>query len=115
VSTIELTESALTVRWSRLDRVLGLVRDQAVPRASITAVDVVEDGLSAPRGFRAPGLGLPGLRKIGTWRGRGRATLVDVRRGEPALRVHLTGHRYDELLLGTPSAAALADRMRARD
>lgn len=114
MSTVELTSSTLTVRWSRLDKALGLLRDQVVPRSSITGVEVVEDGLSAPRGLRAPGLGLPGLRKIGTWRRRGSTTLVDVRRGEPAVRVRLTGHRYDELLLGTPAAASWADRLQDR-
>jgi hypothetical protein len=115
VSTIELSESALTVRLSRIDKLLGLLRDQVVPLSAVTAVEVVDDGLSAPRGLRAPGLGVPGLRKIGTWRRPGRAALVDVRRGEPALRVHLTDHRYHELLLGTPAAASLAERMRVRD
>lgn len=75
-------------------------------------VQVVPDGLAAVRGVRAPGLALPGRRKLGTWRGRGATRLVDVRAGEPALRVRLSGHRYDELLLSTSEAGALAAALR---
>jgi hypothetical protein len=64
--------------------------------------------VAATQGLRAPGLGLPGLRKIGTWRGAGRRTLVSVRRGQPAVRVTLEGRRWDELLVGTDDAAAVA-------
>ena len=112
VSTITVDGSTLTVRLSAVEKALGLLRDQVVPRSAVVDVEVVEDGLSAVRGIRAPGLGVPVLRKLGTWRGAGRTRFVDVRRGEPALRVTLRGHRYDELLLGTPDAAELAASLR---
>ena len=66
------------------------------------------DGLAAARGLRAPGLGLPGRRKIGTWRRIGERSLVSVRRGQPALRIALEGQRYDTLVSGTDEPAALA-------
>lgn len=113
MSEITVSEAALTVRLSRKDKLLGLLGDQVVPRTAITGVEVVPDGLAAVKGIRAPGLGLPGLRMLGTWRGRGRGAkrLVDVRRGQPALRVLLTGQRYDELLLGTDAPEDLAARL----
>ena len=112
MSTIVITEDSLTVRPTALDRVAGLIRAQVVDRSAITDVDVVEDGLSAARGLRAPGLAVPGRRKVGTWRGRGVTRFVDVRRGQPALRIRLRGHRYDELLVGDDAAATLAQRLR---
>jgi hypothetical protein len=63
------------------------------------------------RGLRAPGLALPGVRKIGTWRRPGERTLVAVRKGQPAVRVRLEGARYDVLLLGADDAVALADAL----
>lgn len=111
MSEITVSDAALTVRLSRRDKLLGLLRDQVVPREAITGVEVVPDGLAAVKGIRAPGLGLPGLRMLGTWRGRRAKRLVDVRRGQPALRVLLTGHRYDELLLGTDAPEDLAARL----
>ncbi len=112
MSSIVVTDATLTVRPSVLDRVTGLFGRQVVDRSAITAVEVVDDGLGAARGLRAPGLAVPGRRKVGTWRGRGVTRLVDVRRGQPALRVRLRGHRYDELLVGADAAAALAEQLR---
>ncbi|WP_209307517.1 hypothetical protein [Geodermatophilus sp. DF01-2] len=102
------TPRTLTVSLSRGERVLGLLRDLEVPRSAVRSVEVLPDGLAATRGLRAPGLALPGRRKIGTWRGRGEKTLVSVRRGRPAVRVRLTGQRFDTLLLGVDDPAGVA-------
>jgi hypothetical protein len=114
MSTIHLSDDTLTVRLAPLTRLAGLLRDQRIPLTAVTAVEVVADGLAAARGLRAPGLALPGRRKVGTWRGRGTRRMVDVRRGQPALRLQLRGQRYDELLLGHDDASALAHRLSVR-
>ena len=108
MATVTATPEALTVTLSRRERVLGLLRDLEVPRSAVRAVEVVPDGLAATRGLRAPGLALPGRRKVGTWRGRGEKTLVSVRRGQPAVRVRLAGQRFDTVLLGVDDAATVA-------
>ncbi|MCD0483249.1 hypothetical protein LO771_12735 [Streptacidiphilus sp. ASG 303] len=110
MTTVRLTATGLDVRFTAWEKALGLVRDVRVPLAAITGAEAVPaaDSLAAVRGLRAPGLGVPGVRRLGTWRGRGRKALVSVRRGQPALRVRLTGQPWDELLLGTDDAAALA-------
>jgi hypothetical protein len=104
---------SLCVRLTRAEKIAGLLRDVDVPLASVRDVAVVDDALVATTGLRAPGFGLPGLRKIGTWRGRGSRTLVCVRRGQPAVRVRLEGQRWDELLIGADDAAALAATLTA--
>ena len=111
MTAILVSDDTLTVRLTRLSKVAGLLRDQVIPRSAITAVEVVPDGLAAARGLRAPGLALPGRRKIGTWRGRGVRRFVDVRRGQPALRLTLQGQRYDELLIGHDDVTDLAARL----
>ncbi|TKJ22398.1 hypothetical protein [Blastococcus sp. CCUG 61487] len=111
MATIESTPTSLRVRLTRAEKVFGLLRDLEVPRSAITAVEAVPAGLDALRGLRAPGLGLPGLRSIGTWRRPGEKAYVSVRRNQPAIRVSLTGERYDTLLLGTDDAAALAEEL----
>ncbi len=108
MATVTTTPQTLHVSLTRAERVLGLLRDLEVPRSAVRAVEVVPDGLAAVRGLRAPGLGLPGLRLIGTWRRRGEKALVSVRRGQPAVRVRLTGQRFDTLLLGVDDPAAVA-------
>ncbi len=108
MATVTATPETLTVTLSRSERVLGLLRDLEVPRSAVQSVEVVPDGIAATRGLRAPGLGVPGIRYIGTWRGRGGKTLVSVRRGQPAVRVRLTAQRFDTLLLGADDPAAVA-------
>ena len=110
MTTISLRQDRLSVRFTRTEKVLGLVRDHSFPLASVTSTRVEEVGLQAVRGLRAPGLGLPGRWLVGTWRGHGR-TLVSVRRGQPALVVELTGQRFERLVLGTHDAADLAGRL----
>jgi hypothetical protein len=108
MATLQSTDDTIQVRFTPAEKLAGLVRDHDVPRTAVTAVEVVPEPLTALRGLRAPGLGLPGVRKIGTWRGRGTRTLVSIRRDQPALRVELAGQRYTSLLIGTDDAARLA-------
>ena len=108
MASLHVDPPLLSVRLTRAEKIAGLLRDVDVTLSAVRGVEVVEDALAAPSGLRAPGLGLPGMRKIGTWRGIGRKTLVSVRRGQPAVRVRLEGQRWDELLIGADDAPALA-------
>lgn len=108
MSTITLTPDTIEVSFTTAEKVAGLVRDQSIPRSLVTDVTVVDDGLSATKGMRAPGLGLPGHRKLGTWRRSTGKELVDVRRGDPAVRITLHGHAYQAAVLGTAEAHELA-------
>ena len=113
MAELRVRPPVLAVRLTTAEKVWGLLRDVDVPLSAVRGVEVVDDALSATRGLRAPGLGLPGVRKIGTWRGRGRKALVSVRRGQPAVRVRLEGQRWDELLIGADDAVAVASSLTA--
>jgi hypothetical protein len=108
MATVQLTPTTLTVHLTLGEKIGGLLRDLEVPLSAVRNVDVVDRPLSDLRGLRAPGLGLPGVRAIGTWRHRGERTYVSIRRGQPAIRVRLEGERYDTLLVGADDAARLA-------
>jgi hypothetical protein len=108
MAALRLTPTGLTVRFTRAEKIAGLLRDVEIPRPAIRSAEVVTDPLAGVRGLRAPGLALPGRRKIGTWRRPGERTLVSVRKGQPAVRIRLEGARYDTLLLGADDAVALA-------
>ncbi|MDT0164855.1 hypothetical protein Q9R32_04735 [Actinotalea sp. AC32] len=113
--TVSISPSTLSVSFSLGERVAGLLRDQHVPTSAVTGAEVVPDGLAALRGLRAPGLGLPGVRGIGTWRRRhGGSTLASVRAGRPALRVTLRGQRWAELLLDVDRPEQVAARLTGR-
>ncbi|MGY1833392.1 hypothetical protein ACI8AA_23495 [Geodermatophilus sp. SYSU D01180] len=100
------TPQTLRITLTPAERVLGLLRDLEVPLSAVRSAEVVPDGLAAARGLRAPGLGLPGVRKIGTWRRRGGKAFVSVRRG-PAVRLELAGQRLDTVLLTVDDAPAV--------
>lgn len=111
MTTITVTPRGLQLRPTRVEKIAGLVRDLDVPLRAVRSVSVVPDGLAAARGIRAPGLAVPGRRKVGTWRGRGVKTFVSVRRGQPALLVELEGVRFDRVLVGSEAAQEYADRL----
>jgi hypothetical protein len=108
MATLQVRPPVLSLRLTRFEKIAGLLRDVDVPLSAVRDVAVVDDALAATRGLRAPGLGLPGVRKIGTWRGAGEKMLVCVRRGQPAVRVRLGGQRWDTLLIGADDPAAVA-------
>lgn len=112
MATLTVAGDVLQVRFTTFEKVLGAVRDHAYPLSAVTSAHVEDDGLAAARGMRAPGLGVPGRRKVGTWRGRGR-TLVSVRRGQPAVVVDLADKRFARLVIGTADAAAVASQLKA--
>ena len=110
MTTLSMTPDHLSVTFTRAEKIGGLIRDVHVPRGAVVAAEVVPDGVAAARGLRAPGLAIPGRRKVGTWRGRSSKRLVAVRGGRHALRLTLEGHRWDELLIDVdgPEQAAKA-------
>lgn len=114
MAMMNLTGTTVRLRFRPWEKVAGLIRDLDVPLAAVTAVELVPEGLAGTRGLRAPGLGIPGYRKIGTWRGRGHKSIVSVRRGQPAVRLRLAGHRFDEVLVGSDDAAVLVEALQAR-
>lgn len=111
MTTLTITADAVAVHFTRLEKVLGLVQDHEVPRAAVAAVEVLSDGLDGTHGLRAPGLGIPGRRKLGNWRGHGR-TLVSVRRGQPAVQLTLEGQPWARWVIGADDAARLAEDLR---
>ena len=114
MTTLHIHDDSLHVRFTRAEKVAGLVRDRDVPLSHVRDVDVVSDGLTAVSGLRAPGFSLPWRRKIGTWRRPGRKALVSVRRDQPVLRLRLEGDGYDELIVGTDRAEEIAASLSSR-
>ena len=111
MTAARLSADALEVRLAAPEKVLGLLPDLRVPRSSVLSAEVVADGLAAVTGVRAPGLGVPGRVKVGTWRTRTGRQWVSVRRGEPALVLRLQDHRYERAVVGTADAQRLADAL----
>ena len=103
----------LVLTLTTFEKVAALHGDLRVPTGAVTSVEVVQQPFAYVRGFRAPGLAIPGRLLIGTWRCRAGRMFVVARRGVPAVRVRLAGWRYDELLVSDPGAAAMSQRLRS--
>jgi uncharacterized protein len=114
MTAMTISNDELHVALTRAEKVAGFHGDVRVPLTAVRDVRVEADALGAVRGIRAPGYSLPGRTKIGTWRGRGRRTFVVARRDVPAVRLSLSGAKFDELILSTPDADAIAATVRAR-
>ncbi|GAA1693520.1 hypothetical protein GCM10009792_12000 [Microcella alkalica] len=112
-TTIHADRTGLTLRLGLLDRVLALRGDARIRAADVAEIAVVPDGLDSVTGIRAPGLGIPGARKIGTWRRRQGATVAVVRGRGPALSITATGGPVRRVVLSTPDAAERATALRA--
>lgn len=104
MSTLTLNGNHIDVHFSLGEKIGGLIRDQRIPLDSVTSAELITDPIAATRGWRAPGLGIPGVRKIGHWRGPAGHELVCIRRGEPAVRLRLHNQPFDSVLLGMPDA-----------
>jgi hypothetical protein len=112
VAELAVEGQQVVVRLSARERVAALRRgDVVVPRSAVASVRVVEDVLAEVRGVRAPGLALPGVVRVGTWRRRGSAPdLVSARAGEPGVVVELEdGQAWGRLLLGTRDVVVARD------
>ncbi|MBY8874950.1 hypothetical protein K7640_24275 [Micromonospora sp. PLK6-60] len=112
MATIDVGTDRIRVRLSRAEKLWALRGDLTFPRSAVREVTVEPDGLAATRGLRAPGLGLPGVRKVGTWRRRGGRELVSVRAGQPAVRITLDGQWYNSVLVGADQPEDLARAVR---
>ena len=114
MSAISIEDQKVTVTLSTLEKLVSLHGNFSVPRSSISQVEVVADGLSGTKGIRAPGLGLPGLRKVGAWRRKGERSFVSVKRGQPAVKVSLSGGGdWTSFLVGADDATALAAQLQS--
>lgn len=98
--------------WESLMTRRGTV---TVPLTALRGVQVEPGWTTEVLGLRS-GLVVSGFRKVGTFRHpSGTHRLVSMRRGLPLLRlaVDRTATGFDEMLLSTPDAAAIADGLHA--
>jgi hypothetical protein len=112
---ILLSTATLEVRLSRWQKLLGLMRDISIPRAHIGEVHVLEDPIrEAMRGGLKAGLRLPWLYYACRTINLQEAFIV--RRHRPGLSIAVRDHgALTRLVLSTPEAADLAQRLGSRD
>lgn len=112
MTTLTVDDERLTVAFPGWERLAAGRRAVSVLRSAIASAEA-SPGWTPEFLGRRTGLGVPGLRKLGTYRHRdGTRRLVSMSRGMPLLRVRLRdrdlGGGFDELIVSTPNAAELA-------
>ncbi len=66
MATTTLTPDEVVVRLTTAEKIGSLHGDLRLPRAAVSAAEVVDEPLAATRGLRRPGLAVPGRVKAGT-------------------------------------------------
>lgn len=90
MANVDVAANKVVLRLTALEKLGALHGDVHVPRAAVRGVHVAPEPLSEVRGIRAPGTGVPGRIKLGTWRRRGgRKDFVAAYRGRPAVVIDL--------------------------
>ena len=100
------------VRLSRGEKIGGLHGDLAAPLNRVRDAEAVAEPYLVVRGIRAPGLGVPGRIKIGTWRSKGCRTFAVARRGQPGVRIRLHDNTFDQVVLSVPDGPGLVAAIR---
>jgi hypothetical protein len=111
MARIMLSDEEIRIELSLGERIFGLMGSRTIPRSAVTEVALENDPLSATRGMRAPGLGVPGRTRIGTWRGKGRTTFVSIRHSLPAVRIETTGLDRDAFIVSVSDAQDIVDAL----
>jgi len=113
MATITLTHDRLHLHLTVGERISGLHGDIDVPLAAVTGVRLVGDAFDAVTGLRSPGLAVPGVVRVGTWRKPGHRMFVVARRGMPALHITLAGVKPTDIVVSLPDAEAQLTALRA--
>lgn len=106
MATIDPAGNRVHIRLTRAEKIFALRGDITIDPRHIIEAAVVPDGLAATKGLRAPGLGLPGKAKIGTWRRPGEVTVAIVTGKRPALRLRMNDGPVRSVLVTTEDPAA---------
>ena len=112
MADIHVADDMLIIDLTAAERLGSLhLSTVKIPISTITGITAVPSAAEQVRGFRAPGLGLPGRAAVGTWRGRGFKDFVVVYGRGPGVVVTTRDFPYDRVLLSTGDGDALVARL----
>ncbi|MBF0817068.1 hypothetical protein ACH0AH_04255 [Microbacterium paludicola] len=112
--TLLLDQRQLEIVLTRVERLLAAQRgDLRIDRGSIAKLQLTDEPATWLRGVRAPGIHLPRLLSLGTWRSAQGNDFVAIRHGRPGVVIDLDGDaRFSRLILSTRHGHALAKALR---
>lgn len=112
MNTVTLTEQILAVEPRGLDKLWSFTRKLEIPLAHVRGATFDPGVKQEPKGFRAPGLAIPG-KWAGTFVRDGEKTFWNVDRAPGAVVIELAGETYARLVLTVAEPRTVVDRINA--
>jgi hypothetical protein len=110
VARLVVEAGRVVVRLSTSEKLAGLANDPSAPLSAVRSARVVRPAREAIRGFRAPGLGMPGLAWVGHWRGQGH-DFVAVYGNHAGVVVELDGMPYARFVVSVDDPEGIVDQL----
>jgi hypothetical protein len=102
---------SVTVVLSAAEKLESIHGDLSLPRSAVRAARAVEDGMAEIHGLRAPGTGVPGLIRAGTFRDKGVRTFAVCHRHRPAVVLELDGELFDRVVVTVDDPQSILDAL----
>jgi hypothetical protein len=109
MARVSLSDTHLRVDLEGLHRLWAMTRRITVPLAHVRGATVDPGVVAEPKGIRAPGLYIPGLATVGTFRRDGERYFWDVTNGARAVVIQLRDERYAALVVEVGDPRAVVD------
>ena len=113
MTTVDVEDDRVVVRFSGRHAVMALAREVSVPISSVERVHVEPDGFDIDLGWRVGGTSVPRRLAFGRFRKKGVRTFAAVYAGEPALVLELDGGDWQRVVVSVEDAEGTARRVRA--
>lgn len=114
VATIAITNEALTVHVTGIDRILAFKSAITVPLTHVT--QITQDATEAAKvfhGLRLPGTAIPGVLTAGSFLKSGEWTFWDVHDPDKAVVIGLDHEHYSQLVVGVDDPDSTVEAVRA--
>jgi hypothetical protein len=112
MARVEVVGDQLSVQIEGMDKLWTLKSRLEIPLAHVTGAEADPEVVRGWKGWRGPGVQIPGVIVAGTFHHEGDRVFWDVHDAAKAVVIHLADERYARLVIGVddPSATVAAIR-----
>ncbi|TFC47571.1 hypothetical protein E3T26_09190 [Cryobacterium sp. TMT1-21] len=108
MASLRVHPDRLEIHLTKAERTISLRKeDLVVARENIRSVTITDDPWIWIRGIRAPGLEVPLLLAVGTWKFHGGKDFLAIKRRRPAVVIDLVDEDFSRVILTTNHAPDL--------
>ncbi|TFD32306.1 hypothetical protein [Cryobacterium cryoconiti] len=108
MASLRVHPDRLEIHLTKAEKALALRRDDlVVPRDHIRSVAITDDPWIWIRGIRSPGVGLPHVVAVGTWKFHGGKDFLAIKRKRQAVVIDLIDDEFSRVILTTNHAPDL--------